>query len=259
MGRQTPTTFDHCPLAPLLRRRGPASLALVAALCGIALVLITAGCGPRVEYRQITAAGGPGAGGATPEPTTAAPLPTRHAAPTTTPEAAPNRDKPKGKRAKPRTTRTPRTGGPPLASATIRPDPVAVTPQTKANGRCDWMANFEHGKEGRPANWIILDTGAWGRAEVPGNRIWIAPRTPCDKVYSVAVHEWTHHMQGHVYRDWAEVERELAPYGGPEMVADCGALLLGATWIKYGCPGQFSTDAAAAILRGERPRLRSRR
>ncbi|MPY80291.1 MAG: hypothetical protein GEV04_17890 [Actinophytocola sp.] len=120
------------------------------------------------------------------------------------------------------------------------------------------MANFEHGRADRPADWIILDTGAWGRAEVPGDRIWIAPRTPCDKVYSVAVHEWTHHMQGRVYRDWAEVERELAPYGGPEMVADCGALLLGATWIKYGCPGQVTTDAAAAILRGERPRLRSR-
>ncbi len=120
------------------------------------------------------------------------------------------------------------------------------------------MANFERGKEGRPAEWIILDTGAWGRAEVPGNRIWIAPRTPCGKVYSVAVHEWVHHMQGHVYRDWPEVERELAPYGGPEMVADCGALLLGATWIKYGCPGQLATDAAAAILRGERPEFRSR-
>ncbi|MPY83970.1 MAG: hypothetical protein GEV00_11750 [Actinophytocola sp.] len=115
------------------------------------------------------------------------------------------------------------------------------------------MANFEYGKAGRPAQWIILDTGAWGRAEVPGNRIWIAPRTPCDKVYSVAVHEWTHHMQGVVYRTWAEVQRELAPYGGPEMVADCGALLLGATWIRYGCPGRYTTDAAAAILRGERP------
>lgn len=115
------------------------------------------------------------------------------------------------------------------------------------------MANFEYGRAGRPAQWIILDTGAWGRAEVPGNRIWIAPRTPCDKVYSVAVHEWTHHMQGVVYRTWAEVQRELAPYGGPEMVADCGALLLGATWIRYGCPGRYTTDAAAAILRGERP------
>lgn len=118
------------------------------------------------------------------------------------------------------------------------------------------MGNLERAKRGRKAEWTILDTGAWGRAEVPGDRIWIAPRTPCSKVYSVAVHEWVHHMQGVVYRDWAAVQRELAPYGGPEIVADCGALLLGATWIRYGCPGGASSDAAAAILRAERPEPR---
>lgn len=140
----------------------------------------------------------------------------------------------------------------PDASATPQvtpPPPSAIGP----TGSCDWTANLERAKRGREAEWIILDTGAWGRAEVPGDRIWIAPRTPCSKVYSVAVHEWVHHMQGVVYGDWAVVQRELAPYGGPEMVADCGALLLGATWIKYGCPGWASNDAAAAILRAERP------
>lgn len=119
-------------------------------------------------------------------------------------------------------------------------------------GRCEWQANLARAAAGRTADWIVLDTGAWGRAEVPGTRIWIAPRTPCDKVYSVAVHEWTHHMQGVVYGDWGGVVRELAPYGGPEIVADCGALILGATWIRYGCPGGSSHSAAAAILLGER-------
>ncbi len=60
-------------------------------------------------------------------------------------------------------------------------------------------------------------------------------------------------MQGVVYRDWQAVLRGLAPYGGPEAVADCGALLLGATWVHYGCPGEAAVQAAAAILRGERP------
>lgn len=107
--------------------------------------------------------------------------------------------------------------------------------------------------EGRPAKWIVKDTGAWGRSEVPGSRIWIARGTPCGKVFSVAVHEWTHHMQGVVYGDWGVVQRELARYGGPEINADCGALILGATWINYGCPNEKARAAAAAILRGERP------
>lgn len=134
------------------------------------------------------------------------------------------------------------------------PEKPAAPPVRPEASECDWQVNLERAKVDHPAEWIVLDTGAWGRAEVPGERIWIAPRTPCDKVYSVAVHEWTHHMQGVVYRDWGEVLRELAPYGGPEVVADCGALLLGATWIRYGCAAERSFAAAAAILRGERPR-----
>lgn len=122
---------------------------------------------------------------------------------------------------------------------------------------CDWRAELDRAVAGRPARWIVRDTGAWGRAQVPGDRIWIARRTPCDKVFSVAVHEWVHHMQGIVYRDWGTVVRELAPYGGPEVVADCGALILGATWIHYGCPGQTAHAAAAAIIDGRRPTIPS--
>ncbi len=223
---------------------------LLIALCCLVVTALIAGCGPIVSYERAVVASAPAAGGAAGEGTPT-PSPTQSVAPVaepTTSRAARNTSTPSTTRtsqARQRSVRTTQT-------------PATAPPQRATNGRCDWMVNFERGKAGRPAEWIILDTGAWGRAEVPGNRIWIAPRTPCDKVYSVAVHEWTHHMQGHVYRDWPEVERELAPYGGPEMVADCGALLLGATWIKYGCPGRLATDAAAAILRGERPEFRSR-
>lgn len=146
----------------------------------------------------------------------------------------------------------PADAGEPAAAHKAPPDAPAPPARQKASD-CDWQVNLERARVDHPAEWIVLDTGAWGRAEVPGERIWIAPRTPCDKVYSVAVHEWTHHMQGVVYRDWGEVLRELAPYGGPEVVADCGALLLGATWIRYGCTAERSFAAAAAILRGERP------
>lgn len=139
--------------------------------------------------------------------------------------------------------------GPVPAAAPPLETPAAAPKETI----CDWHAKLEGATAGRPADWTVLDTGAWGRAEVPGTRIWIAPRTPCEKVHSVALHEWTHHMQGVVYGDWGVVKRELARYGGAEAVADCGALLLGATWVHYGCPTQKSSRAAFAILRGERP------
>lgn len=140
----------------------------------------------------------------------------------------------------------------PVADPAPSGEPGAGATPPKSRG-CDWKSHLDRATAGRSARWIVRDTGAWGRAEVPGERIWIAPRTPCDKVYSVAVHEWTHHMQGVVYGDWGVVLRELAPYGGPEVVADCGAVLLGATWIKYGCTHQLSRHAAALILDGQRP------
>lgn len=145
-----------------------------------------------------------------------------------------------------------------VARSSSTPEVAAASSTPKralrpAPARCDWSANLRRATGGRAANWTLKDTGAWGRTEVPGNTIWIAPRTPCDKVYSVAVHEWTHHMQGVVYGDYRAAKRAMARYGGLEIVADCGALLLGATWINYGCPGGASKAAAAAILRGERP------
>lgn len=139
----------------------------------------------------------------------------------------------------------------PPAAALATPAPVLSGESPRPDPACDWQENLDRATAGRDAEWLVLDTGAWGRAEVPGRRIWVSPKTPCDKVYSVAAHEWTHHMQGIVYGDWGVVLRELAPFGGPEVVADCGALLLGATWINYGCPDGLSSDAAAAVLRGE--------
>ena len=37
-----------------------------------------------------------------------------------------------------------------------------------------------------------------------------------------------------------------------ESTADCMALMLGATWINYGCPDSLQA-AASAILAGQRP------
>jgi len=250
MGSPNGTTHPACPAATGPPYRTPIwqrSIAIGA--CCVLAALVISSCGPRLKLEPVTTTTitpeGYG-GGAAP----AVPLPTARVGIPADKMTAPKPEPPRQPSEPATSTALPTTA--PAATRSTTTTTSAAHPQPKRY-RCDWMENFEQGRAGRPAQWIILDTGAWGRAEVPGNRIWIAPRTPCDKVYSVAVHEWTHHMQGVVYRTWAEVQRELAPYGGPEMVADCGALLLGATWIRYGCPGRFSTEAAAAILRGERP------
>lgn len=203
----------------------------------IAVVVLLGGCGSRVAaqppgaFDAVSMAAGP----AVAEPEVAV-------------DATPGHEFADGVEHWPDDTARPSVGDDPLL-----PDAKSAPRSGGARTtQCDWRANLRRATEGRAAEWIVRDTGAWGRAEVPGSRIWIAPRTPCDKVYSVAVHEWTHHMQGVAYGDWGAVLRELAPYGGPEAVADCGALLLGATWIKYGCPHGPADDAAAAILLGLR-------
>lgn len=224
--------------------------ALARLVLGVLVMVTTGACGSAVRYEEFS----PAVVGRSVEeeraPAVPEPPPHEHYEAAAPEDPAPPEEPlpPATPRPQPKTTA-------PVPKTTTPPPPPKPAPRVRAR-KCDWHANLERAKEGRPIEWIIQDTGAWGRAEVPGTRIWIAPRTPCDKVYSVAVHEWTHHMQGVVYRDWGVVMRELAPYGGPEIVADCGALLLGATWIKYGCTSQESTEAAAAILQGLRPPAR---
>lgn len=220
---------------------------MVLLLCAVVAVLALVGaCGSSVALERTSSADVVAVGDTAPQwpPTSLVPTPVPQLEPEPDVYSADPPTQPTNVATEPMTA-TPR----PLE---LPPEPATETPR-RNSPTCDWQENLEWATVGRLADWIIMDTGAWGRAEVPGERIWIAPRTPCDKVYSVAVHEWTHHMQGVVYGDWGVVLRELAPYGGPEIVADCGALILGATWIKYGCPGGQSSEAAAAILRGERP------
>lgn len=223
-------------------------MALGPLVLGVAAVLTASACGSAVAFEDVSSVS------VADEPryehTAVAPEPEPQWEQESWPVDAPS--DPEEEVALPTTTAPPPPPGAEAPPSKKPPRSAAAKPSRARAQRCHWHANLERARAGRDIDWIILDTGAWGRAEVPGNRVWIAPRTPCDKVYSVAVHEWTHHMQGVVYGDWNVVMRELAPYGGPEVVADCGALQLGATWIKYGCSAQESRDAAAAILRGER-------
>lgn len=90
------------------------------------------------------------------------------------------------------------------------------------------------------ARWVLEDTGSWGVADWRHNTVYIAPRTPQSKLYSVVVHEWSHLQSVRAYGGdvGAAVTAMRAYYGGTrrdgvEIAADCMARLQGATWTNY--------------------------
>jgi hypothetical protein len=108
------------------------------------------------------------------------------------------------------------------------------------------------------ATWVFERNGAWGASD--GHTVYIDPNLPADKRFSVMVHEYSHVMQARVFGSLRNSKAALSAIIGAspqdvtanESTADCMALLLGASWINYGCQDQFR-PAAAAILAGNRP------
>ena len=100
----------------------------------------------------------------------------------------------------------------------------------------------------------------WGTTSFEKRSIEISQTVPLDKLYSVAVHEWSHMKSTDV---WAgdvptAFDRLRAVFGGTssdgvEISADCMARVLGATWTNYtACDNQAWRAAAAKVLNGER-------
>jgi hypothetical protein len=110
---------------------------------------------------------------------------------------------------------------------------------------------------GGEANWVLERKGGWGASD--GHTNYIDPNVPSDKRFSVMVHELGHVKQVEVYGSLtASVAAMSAITGGGssnvsanEKTADCIALMLGATWINYGCPDSLR-GAASAVLAGRR-------
>jgi hypothetical protein len=107
------------------------------------------------------------------------------------------------------------------------------------------------------ANWVFTRKGGWGASD--GHTNYIDPHVPADKRFSVMVHELGHVRQVEVYGSLKASSAAMSAIigGGSsnvsanEKAADCMALMLGASWVNYGCPDSLH-DAAAAILAGHR-------
>jgi hypothetical protein len=142
------------------------------------------------------------------------------------------------------------------APAAAAAAPAAAAPAAASSG--NWMeALIPEVDPGGEANWVFERKGGWGASD--GHTNYIDPNVPSDKRFSVMVHELGHVKQVEVYGSLtASVAAMSAITGGGssnvsanEKTADCIALMLGATWINYGCPDSLR-GAASAVLAGRR-------
>lgn len=139
------------------------------------------------------------------------------------------------------------------------PAEPAAAPQAAPESSGNWMeALIPQVDPGGAANWVLERNGALGATD--GHTIYIDPNVPSDKRFSVMVHEYSHILEVQVYGSLNASAAALSAIIGAsssdvtanESTADCMALMLGASWVDYGCQPALQ-DAAAAILSGQRP------
>ena len=111
------------------------------------------------------------------------------------------------------------------------------------------------------AIWVVSNRyGHWGTADWYHDTLYVSPNVPTDRVYDVAVHEWSHELSvldyaGDVDTATAAMNAAFGGSGlvGAERAADCMARLQGATWTHYtSCTDQHWRQEAARLLAGSR-------
>jgi hypothetical protein len=146
-----------------------------------------------------------------------------------------------------------------LETTTADPAPAEEPHAAEDSSAANWMeALIPEVDPNGEANWVFERKGGWGASD--GHTNFIDPNVPSDKRFSVMVHELSHVKQVEVYGSLTKSVAAMSAITGAgasnvaanEKTADCMALMLGATWINYGCPDSLS-GAAAAILAGHRP------
>lgn len=118
------------------------------------------------------------------------------------------------------------------------------------------MAEFARLAGQLPGEWAVGDNGSWGSTCLRAGglcthagQVFIARRTPLNRLRSIMLHESIHIRQWRIYHEY--LIEALVPFGGVEAVADCGARMLGATWTGYvkACTPEMN-HAARAMLQG---------
>jgi hypothetical protein len=143
---------------------------------------------------------------------------------------------------------------------TVRPTvqrPAVIAPRAHTG----WPAldqaieKIPHYYEG-VATWHVGDRGGWGLTYLNTGDIYIAPRTPADRLVDVVLHEYAHALTVRLYGGAngliAAADRHFQQPGVPsyEIEADCMALVEGATWTWYtSCQNSHWRADAQRLLR----------
>jgi hypothetical protein len=138
-----------------------------------------------------------------------------------------------------------------------RPAAVAGTPSCDLaeamNARLDQLGRGGYGWSVEPAP--INDANGSAYTNWGTQRVVLSSKLPCSLVDTAVDHELIHVWQGNKFPD------VIGAYGdmSVERVADCGAMLLGATWTPYidadgrGCDAAELIEARSLVASGMMP------
>lgn len=111
------------------------------------------------------------------------------------------------------------------------------------------------------ARWVVSTAyDFWGTADWYNDVLYVHPDVPKDRLYDVAVHEWSHELSvldynGHVKKAKHAMNDFFGGKGlvGAERAADCMAIVQGATWTHYTqCRNTKWRHGARRLVNGKR-------
>lgn len=108
-----------------------------------------------------------------------------------------------------------------------------------------WDQCIDRVDPGRTVDWRIGNYGHYGQAST--NYVLLGNHTPDHRKCAVVYHEWFHTVHA---RKEGGIGNIINTYGRNrlESITDCGALMLGADWVNYGCGGEADRQKAREIL-----------
>jgi hypothetical protein len=115
------------------------------------------------------------------------------------------------------------------------------------------------------ATWVVSTAyDYWGTADWYHDILYVHPGVPVERLYDVAVHEWSHELSvldygGDVAKAKRAMNRFFGGHGltGAERAADCMAIVQGAVWTHYTtCRSTKWRRGARRLINGKHLRFR---
>ena len=125
--------------------------------------------------------------------------------------------------------------------AEAKPEPKTESKPKKSK----WDSCIDRVDPNRTVDWRIGSYDYYGQAST--NYVLLGNHTPDHRKCAVVYHEWFHTVHA---RKEGGIGNIINTYGRNRMesIADCGALMLGADWVNYGCGGETDRQKAREIL-----------